>query len=61
MIGFYYYYVPRAFDDKPRLTLFGLVLIALLILFVQQGRKTAKDMAAVHGDEQAPPPLWLVS
>lgn len=52
MIGFYYYYIPHALDDKPRLTLIGLILIAALILFIQQGRKTAKDMAEGHGDEQ---------
>ncbi|MFC1839700.1 efflux RND transporter permease subunit [Thermodesulfobacteriota bacterium] len=52
LIGFYYYYVPHALDNRPRLTLFALVLIAAVIIFIQQGRKTAKDMSAGKIDER---------
>lgn len=45
MIGFYYYYVPRSIDMSPKITPVAMILIAALILFIQRGRKTAKDMA----------------
>jgi len=45
LIGFHYYYVPVMADKNPMLTPLSLVLIAAVIIFIQKGRKTAKDLS----------------
>jgi multidrug efflux pump subunit AcrB/ABC-type multidrug transport system ATPase subunit len=53
LLGLYYYLIPVMADGNPRLTLLALVLIGALIIFIQGGRKTAKDLAAGKITERA--------
>lgn len=46
LIGYNYYFLPTMADKDPRVTLFALSLIALIIIFIQGGRKTARDLVA---------------
>ena len=43
--GLFYYLAPVTVGKSPRMPLFPMSLIILLIIFVQTGRKTAKDLA----------------
>ncbi len=45
LIGLFYYLAPVTVGIKPRIALFPMMLLILLILFIQMGRKTAKDLA----------------
>jgi multidrug efflux pump subunit AcrB/ABC-type multidrug transport system ATPase subunit len=44
--GLFYYLAPVSVGKQPRLALFPIVLIAVIIVFIQAGRKTAKDLAS---------------
>lgn len=44
--GLFYYLAPVSVGKHPRMALFPMLLIALLILFIQAGRKTAKELAS---------------
>jgi len=46
LAGIHYYLIPVMSEGNPRLTPLALALIAALIIFIQSGRKTAKDLAA---------------
>jgi multidrug efflux pump subunit AcrB/ABC-type multidrug transport system ATPase subunit len=46
LLGLHYYLIPIMADGNPRLAPLALALIAVLIIFIQSGRKTAKDLAA---------------
>ena len=43
--GLFYYLAPVSVGKSPRMPLLPMSLIVLLIIFVQAGRKTAKDLA----------------
>ena len=43
--GLFFYLAPVSVGKSPRMPLFPMSLICLLIIFVQAGRKTAKDLA----------------
>ncbi len=43
--GIFYYLAPVSVGKHPRMALFPMLLIALLIIFIQAGRKSAKDLA----------------
>ncbi len=51
--GLHYYLIPIMADGNPRLAPLALVLMAALIIFIQWGRKTAKDLAAGKITERA--------
>jgi multidrug efflux pump subunit AcrB/ABC-type multidrug transport system ATPase subunit len=51
--GLHYYLMPIMADGNPRLAPMALVLMAALIIFIQWGRKTAKDLAAGKITERA--------
>jgi ABC-type multidrug transport system ATPase subunit len=51
--GLHYYLMPIMADGNPRLAPLALVLMAALIIFIQWGRKTAKDLAAGKITERA--------
>ncbi|KPL17430.1 MAG: hypothetical protein AMS26_00985 [Bacteroides sp. SM23_62] len=53
LLGLYYYLIPVMADSNPRLVPLALAIIAALIIFVQSGRKTAKDLAAGKISERA--------
>jgi multidrug efflux pump subunit AcrB/ABC-type multidrug transport system ATPase subunit len=53
LLGLHYYLIPVMADGNPRLVPLALVLIAALIIFIQSGRKTAKDLAAGKITERA--------
>jgi ABC-type multidrug transport system ATPase subunit/preprotein translocase subunit SecF len=44
--GLFYYAAPVSVGKHPRMALFPMLLIALLIIFIQAGRKTAKDLSS---------------
>lgn len=44
--GLIYYLAPVSVGRHPRMALFPMLLIALLIIFIQAGRKTAKDLSS---------------
>jgi multidrug efflux pump subunit AcrB/ABC-type multidrug transport system ATPase subunit len=44
--GLFYYVAPLSFGKQPRMALFPMLLIALLIIFIQAGRKTAKGLSS---------------
>jgi multidrug efflux pump subunit AcrB/ABC-type multidrug transport system ATPase subunit len=53
LLGLYYYLMPVMANGNPRLAPLALVLIAAIIIFIQMGRKTAKDLAAGKITERA--------
>jgi multidrug efflux pump subunit AcrB/ABC-type multidrug transport system ATPase subunit len=46
LLGIHYYLIPVMAEGNPRLTPLALVLIGFLIMLIQGGRKTAKDLVA---------------
>ena len=51
LMGYYYYLLPVLLKDNVRLQPLALILIAVVILFVQAGRRTAKQLS--RGDIMA--------